>query len=106
MTSQVCGVHLKIDHNVGSDPEFIHIYSTWLSLNSVNKFPSFLFLLVTTCLVLRAFILNLILKQTKMLGSVQAMIFCSIHPPTLLFNMDTFQIYLNGGMSFELSLEY
>lgn len=65
------------------------------------------FFLPITCLVLKVFILNLIMKQTKMPGSVQAiMIFSCISPPTLLFNLGTFQVYMQREVMFELSLEY
>lgn len=40
-------------------------------------------------------------------GSVQAiMIFSCISPPTLLFNLGTFQVYMQREVMFELSLEY
>lgn len=68
-------------------------------------FSSRLYFFLTTCSAFKVFILNLIMEQTKMPGSVQAMIFSCNSPPTLLFNLDTFQIYPQREVMFELSLE-
>lgn len=84
----------------------IHRYIPLTGLFALWTFSSRLYFLLTTCLVFKVFILSLIMEQTKMPGSVQAMIFSCISPPTLLFNLGAFQIYPQREVMFELSLEY
>lgn len=76
------------------------------SLLTLWMLSSRLFFLPTNYRAFKVFILHLIMKQTKMPESVQAMIFSCISPPTLQFNLGTFQIYLQTKVMFELSLEY
>lgn len=84
----------------------LHRYFALTGLLTLWTFSSRLYFLLTTCLAFKVFVLNSIMKQTKMPGSVQAVIFSCISPPTLLFNLGTFQIYPQREAMFELSLEY
>lgn len=83
-----------------------HRYIPLAGLLTLWTFSSRLYFLLTTCLAFKVFILNLIMEQSKMPASVQPMIFSCISPPTLLFNLGTFQIYPQREAMLELSLEY